>query len=332
MIPHVSQFPHFFVEGHNVVGLDKNDPNKIIPDPREEFSKNYLVRSRMIVPNLKVKGGVATSYDHEELALKLTGKAVAFIEQHRNERFFLYFAHRNVHSPVNPNPRFKGKSEIGVYGDFINELDWSVGEVLSTLYRLKLTDNTLVIFSSDNGGVAKISSDSAVINGLYLNGPLRGKKTEVWEGANRVPFLAQWPGHIPSGKTSDQLLALTDMLATFAALTGKVLPDNAGEDSFNLLPALFGNDAGKPMRPVLVTDAMMEQLVVREGPWKLIPCQGSGGYPWDRTIHAGDPPGQLYNLADDLGGTKNLYTEKPGIVKHLTELLEKVKREGRSRP
>jgi arylsulfatase A-like enzyme len=294
---------------------------------------------------------------------------VGFIEQHRAEPFFLYFAHRNIHAPLKPNPRFKGTSEIGVYGDFIHELDWSIGEVLGTLDRLGLTENTLVFFSSDNGGVKAYQRiDHAEIAGHRINGPLRGQKTEVYEGGHREPFLARWPGHIKAGSESRQLIALTDMVATFADLQGVPLPHDAAEDSLSFVPVLLGAPAAAGARASLVNDSMMGLYSIREGPWKLIVGQGGGGsYTQERSTAAdqkksaqasrpafdtddegagvnpkdaaagshpnpAEPPGQLYNLDDDLGEAKNLYNDKPEIVARLTALLEKIRNDGRSRP
>jgi arylsulfatase A len=276
---------------------------------------------------------VRAEYRFEDAAIRLTDKAVSFIEQHQAKPFFLYFAHRNIHAPLRPNERFKGTSEIGVYGDFITELDWSVGQVLSTLDRLNLSDNTLVFFSSDNGGVlAAKRIDHPEIKGHRINGPLRGQKTEAYEGGTREPFIVRWPGNVKAASQSDQLIALTDLLATFAELQHRRLPAGAGEDSFSFLSTLLGKPAERPMRQSLVTDSMMGTYAIQEGPWKYIAGQGGGGYyHQDKdpvpTHEANEPPGQLYNLADDIGESKNLYAEKPEVVGRLSALLDKIKNE-----
>ena len=149
----VGQHPNIFIDGRRVVGLDPHDPIHFINDPRPEYRVPYLERPRTSPTNLQMASGKSAEYVFQDAALRLTEKAVAFIEQHHDAPFFLYLAHRNIHAPLRPNARFVGTSEIGVYGDFIHELDWSVGEVLGALDRLKLTDHTLVFFSSDNGGV-----------------------------------------------------------------------------------------------------------------------------------------------------------------------------------
>ena len=174
-----------------------------------------------------------------------------------------------------PHARFRGTSQAGVRGDVIQEFDWSVGEVMAALDRLKLADNTLVIVTSDNGGVLDANGPDSVNsgtvetnNGHPHNGPLRGGKGSPYEGGTRVPFIARWPGHVKPG-TSDELICHVDMLATFAALTGQKLAADAGPDSFNVLPALLGEKLDKPCREHLVEHGNV--LALRKGPWKLIP-------------------------------------------------------------
>jgi arylsulfatase A len=361
-MPAVGQHPNIFIEGRRVVGLDPRDPIRFINDPRPEYRVNYLQRPRSSPTNLQMASGKSAEYIFEDAALRLTEKAVAFIEQHRDTPFFLYLAHRNIHAPLRPNARFAGTSEIGVYGDFIHELDWSVGEVLGALDRLKLTENTLVFFSSDNGGVQAYKRiDHAEIAGHRINGPLRGQKTEVYEGGHREPFIARWPGRVKAGSESRQLFALTDVLATYADLLGLPLPHEAAEDSFSFAAALRSESDAVGARQSLVNDSMMGLYSIREGPWKLIVGQGGGGSysedhspppvpnpakppldeeGLDQAFAASPPPapnptelpGQLYNLDNDVGETKNLYNEKPDLVARLTALLEKVRNDGRSRP
>ncbi len=337
-MPAVGQHPNIFIEGRRVADLDSHDPIRFINDPRPEFRVKYFERPRTLPTNLQMASGKSAEYAFDEGALLLTEKAVSFIEQHREKPFFLYLAPRNIHTPLRPAARFKGTSEIGVYGDFIHELDWSVGEVLKTLDRLELTDNTLVIFSSDNGGVqaANRRIDHAEIQGHRINSALRGQKTEVYEGGHRVPFVVRWPNRVNSNVVSDALVANTDLLATFAELLDRKLPADAGEDSFSMLGTLLGRRTGKPSRQSLVTDSVMGTFAIQEGPWKLIQGQGSGGRSdrADGTQHnvATKPAGQLYNLTDDLGETTNLYEKEPAIVTRLTRELERIKREGRSRP
>lgn len=336
-MPAVGQHPNIFIEGRRVINLSPDDPIQFINDPRPEYRVKYSLRPRTTPTNLQMSSGKSTEYAFENAALVLTEKAITFIEKNREKPFFLLLAPRNIHAPLRPHARFKGSSEIGIYGDFINELDWSVGQVLNTLDSLKLTENTLVVFSSDNGGVkAYRRIDHAEIQGHRINGKLRGQKTEVYEGGTRIPFIVRWPASIRPGQESQALIANTDLLSTFAELTGHKLSKDEGEDSFSFLSRLLGKPADQPLRQSVVTDAMMGTFAIQEGAWKLIMGQGGGGYyPEDEPKlyppSLNEPPGQLYNLNDDLGETKNLYTENPEIVKRLTKLLESIRTKGHSR-
>ena len=332
-MPAVGQHPNIFIEGRRVVGLDPGDPIRFINDPRPEYQVEYAKRPRTSPTNLQMASGKSAEYRFEDAALQLTQRAVAYIEQHHETPFFLYLAHRNIHSPLRPNARFKGTSEIGLYGDFIHELDWSVGEVLAALDRLKLTNNTLVFFTSDNGGVlpGNQASDHPEIRGHRINGSLRGQKTEIYEGGHRVPLLVRWPERVQAASESHQLVALTDVLATLAELTNEKMHDDAGEDSFSFLSTLLGTKSSQPVRQALVTDSMMGLFAIQEGPWKLILGRGAGGHLRKDEFSANYPPGQLYNLADDPAETSNLYHQHPDIVARLTARLGKIKQDGRSR-
>ena len=334
-VPHVGQIPHFFVENHRVVNLDASDPVRILPDPNPIWNLDYLHRPRTENPNLGVSGGRQTTYLHEELATKLTEKAVAWIAQQQKERpFFLHFCARNVHAPIAPAPRFRNTSQCGSYGDFIHEFDWSVSEILRALDEHGFTSNTMVILSSDNGAVNQgyQPGPKAEYQGHLANGLLRGQKTEIYEGGHRVPFLVRWPGFVAPASHCDQLIANTDLLATTAELVGQRLADDAGEDSFSFLPALLHQRPTQPLRGTIVHDSWKGQYAIREGNWKLLLCQGGGGLGWKAETDATQPSGQLFNLAEDLGENRNLYKEHPEIVKRLTTLFEKIRHENRSRP
>jgi arylsulfatase A-like enzyme len=337
-MPAVGQHPNLYIDGRRVVGLDPTDPIRFINDPRPAYQVDYLRRPRTAPTNLQMASGKSAELVFEDCALRLTDEAVAFLRANHARPFFLYLAPRNIHSPLKPNWRFAGTSAIGVYGDFIHELDWSVGEVLAALDRFGVAGNTLVIFSSDNGGVPPRRRESvpAEVAGHRINGPLRGQKTEVFEGGHRVPFIVRWPDRVKAGVTSNALVANTDLLATCAEILARLLPHDAGEDSYSFLSALLGASTGQPPRPALVTDSMMGLFAIQEGPWKLIQGQGGGGYfpqgspppPPSPT----EPPGQLYHLGDDLGETRNRYEERPEIVARLTALLEQIRSNRRSRP
>jgi arylsulfatase A-like enzyme len=342
--------PCVFVENRRVVGLDPNDPirtsykGKIGDEPTGQEHPELLKmkpshgHADTIINGISrigfMSGGKAARWNDEQMADTLNRKAVAFIEQNQDKPFFLYFATHDIHVPRVPHPRFKGKSGCGVRGDATQEFDNSVGAVLETLDRLNLADHTLVIATSDNGGVMDDGyADGAVedANGHRCNGPLHGYKGSLWEGGHREPFIARWPGRIKPGSTSDELVCLVDMMATFAAITGRTLSRDAGPDSFDVLPALLGEKRDKPVRDHLVLQTNgVNRLAIRKGPWKLIPGSPGGKGPKGKRI--APTSAQLYNLADDLGETKDVAAQHPELVKELSALLEQVRSNGRSRP
>ena len=333
-IPIVNSYPPYvFVENHHVVGLEQDDPIG-------RMESRYLG---------EMEGGKAARWTDSELAIELTARTVSQLEALANHQqpFFLYYAPHQPHRPFTPNARFKGASQFGVYGDFIEELDWSVGEVLDTLERLGVAENTLVIFSSDNGGLVDPASSRAQRGAGYGDGDavpaapdvrhhangriLRGGKGDIWEGGHRVPFLARWPGKIKAGTRSEETISLTDMLATFAALAEQELTNDAGPDSFNVLPALLEGKLDDSLRRprVMQSGGISGMLAIREGPWKLIDGQGGGGYR-DGKAKSGEPP-QLYNLSQDLGEETDLYPQHREIADRLQLMLHEIKSEGRSR-
>lgn len=350
--------PCVYVKDQKVVGLDPNDPIRV--DYSEPIGDEPTGRSNP--EQLKIKlskghdntivngisrigfmsGGKAARWVDEDMADVLTREATSFIERNKDRPFFLYYATHDVHVPRVPDSRFAGRSGCGVRGDVIEQLDWSVGEVLAALDRLKLTDDTLVVFTSDNGpvvddGYADGAGDD--LNGHRPAGPLRGGKYSPYEGGTRVPFLACWPKKIKPG-VSEALVSQVDFLATFAALTHQLLPDEAGPDSFDVLPALVGESpTGR--------DHLVEQapaLSLRQGNWKLIarratPAaqgQGQGAAAKKKAAVAkkkqSGPAFELFDLSTDLAETKDLVASRPDQIQALSQKLERIRREGRSRP
>ena len=343
--------PCVYIENRGVVGLDPGDPirvsyrAKVGDDPTGKENPELLTmkpshgHDNTIINGISrigwMSGGKAARWNDEQMADTLSGKAVAFIERSKDRPFFLYFATQDIHVPRVPSPARKGKSGCGTRGDVIQQFDDAVGAVLDALDRLKLADHTLVIVSSDNGGVMDDGyADGAVrdSSGHQCNAPLRGYKGSLWEGGTREPLVARWPGRIKAGATSDELISLVDMLATFAAVAGQPLPADAGPDSFNVLPALLGEPHDKPLRDHLVIQTNgTSALAIRKGPWKLIPGNAGGG---GKAKEKGAAPGggQLYNLVDDLGEKTDVAAKHPEIVKELSDLLAQVRQRGRSRP
>ena len=247
-----------------------------------------------------------------------------------------------VHLPSFAGDAFKGKTKAGPHGDFLFEMDYIVGELMKALKRYGMAKNTLVIFSSDNG--PEVPTSIAMRRDHNHNGarPWRGVKRDQWEGGHRVPFIARWPGKIKAGSTSKQTICLTDLMATAAAITKAKLPNNSAEDSYNILPALLGQDT-KPIRQYTLHQTMSLALAIRKGDWKYLDHKGSGGNNYARPGEWGmkqytlpekapDALGQLYNLKTDPGETTNLYFKHPKIVKTLKAKLEQFKKSGRSAP
>lgn len=179
----------------------------------------------------------------EDTAINLSKEAVAFIEKNKDNPFFLFYPKTNIHFPLTPNERFVGKSKCGVYGDFVVEFDWAVGQILDTLDKNDLSRNTIVIVTSDNGG-----RPLKQMHGHNCNGTLRGQKQQIYEGGHRVPLFVRWPGRIQKGVVSDETVCHTDFFATFAGISGKAIPEDAAEDSYDLSDVLFGKAYSKPLR------------------------------------------------------------------------------------
>ncbi|WP_158230940.1 sulfatase family protein [Rhodopirellula bahusiensis] len=331
--PHVGQFPHIIIENDRVLNLDPNHPLKITPDKRAGFEKDYLRRPRSgLAAALGQSGPDEMFYKHKDLSDMLTDRAVRWIEEYESDQpFFLYVAHRNIHAPIIPAKRFRETSEIGPRGDFIAEMDWSVGQVVDALQRKQVLENTLLLLTSDNGGVVRYQPiEYAADHGHLINGPLRGQKTTVYEGGHRIPFIARWPKMIKAGSTSDEMIALTDMLATFSDYFEFELPDDAGEDSFSVLTALLDVPSSRPRRNVLVNDSFSSLFSIRQGPWKLILGQDGGGAGELPHLDAEQPAVQLYHLGRDIAEKDNLSKLHPDRVAQLTALLEQIRRTGRS--
>jgi arylsulfatase A-like enzyme len=305
-------------------------PYCFIENNRTQGIPRVFLPARLLGNNqASLQGPALPDWTLEPILPALGDRAVAWIEQQANhpEPFLLCMPLTSPHTPLSVNEQWKGRSGLNLYADFVMETDAVVGRVLAALAAAKVADNTLVVFTSDNGCAPYIGIEELEQKGHYPSGPLRGYKSDAWEGGHRVPFIVRWPGVVQGGSRCDQLVQQADLIATFAAVLGLKLPDNAGEDSFNLLPLLLGED--RPVREHAVNCSMTGVPSVRQGPWKLILASGSGG--WTK---GGDEsqPLQLYNLVDDLGETKNLAAEQPERVAAMQQLLEKIITDGRSTP
>ncbi len=289
-------------------------------------------------------GMIAPDFVMDMVDMRFLEESKAFLREHVHRRpdvpFFLFHSMQAVHQPSLVAPQFQGKSGMGPHGDFIMQMDWTVGELLATLDELGVADNTLVIFASDNGPEVSVVVNMRRDYGHDGAHPWRGMKRDQWEGGHRVPFIVRWPGRVPSGSRSDQLLSLTDLMATFAAIVDAQLPNNAAEDSYNMLPVLLGEQSDEPVRPYMLQQTNSLALSIRSGRWKYLDHRDSGGNRYDveplvqYTLPevAPDAPGQLYDLETDPGETRNLYFERPEIVTKLRSLLQASVTSGRSTP
>lgn len=280
------------------------------------------------------QGPIAPSFKMEEVLPTLTARAVRIIRERstaKDKPFFLYLPFTGPHTPWVPKSEYLGKSKAGLYGDFVTQVDDSLGRVLRALEETGAAANTLVIFTSDNGADWKLEDKEKYTH--RANAAWRGEKADIWDGGHRIPFLVRWPGHVPAGSVSNELGCLTDLMATAAEVTGSRLPRDAGEDSYSLLPAMLGRK-GKPIREAIVHHSSEGMFSIRQGDWKLELGLGSGGFspPKEVAPDPGGQRGQLYNLANDPGEADNLYLRHPEIVARLTALLKKYQDQGYSRP
>jgi arylsulfatase A-like enzyme len=311
------------------------DGDRIPVPPTKLLDKSKLPKHPYANDNRM--GMIAPDYDIEEVDMVFLKKSKEFLEEHVKRQpakpFFLYHATAAVHLPSFAARPFRGKTKAGPHGDYIHEFDWIVGELLDTLEKLGVADNTLVMLSSDNGPEVTSVVHMRTDYGHDGASPWRGMKRDDWEGGHRVPFIVRWPGRVKTGSTSAQTVSLTDVLATCAAACGATLPSDAATDSCNLLPVLLNGDGTKPARDYTVQQAG-NVLSIRQGPWKYLDHRGSGGNNYNSAElkayalpdTAPDAPGQLYNLETDPGERTNLYFKHPEIVKELKRLLDASKK------
>jgi arylsulfatase A-like enzyme len=305
--------PFCFIDNDRTVGI----PSEFLPQ-------------RLLQNNQASNQGPALrDWTLEPILPALGDRAAQFIEREAktSEPFLLYMPLTSPHTPLAVNDAWKGQSGLNLYADFVMETDAVVGRVLDALQASGAADNTLVVFTSDNGCAPYVGAGELEQQGHYPSGPLRGYKSDVWEGGHRVPFIVRWPGVVQPASVCGQLVQQADLMATFADILGAKLPDTVGEDSFSLLPLFQGRD--KPVRDHAVNCSMSGVPGLRQGPWKLILAPGSGG--WTKDGDATQPV-QLYNLADDLGETKNLAADQPERVAEMKSLLDRLIADGRSAP
>jgi arylsulfatase A len=265
----------------------------------------------------------------DQVIARETEAGVRFIEDatKASTPFFLYLALGSPHTPIVPSDPWVGRSGINTYADFVMETDHAVVQVLDTLDRLGITDDTIVFFTSDNGCSPAANFDELRKAGHDPSHSLRGMKADAWDGGHRVPYVVRWPGVITPGRVSDEVICHTNLIATCAEVLGATLPADAGVDSFSILPVLRG-ETTKPTHPFVIHHSVSGRFAIRKGDWKFIACKGSGG--WSK----GDDgrPSQLYDMTADRKESRNLVEQERGVVNEMTHLLETAVASGRTTP
>lgn len=343
--------PTVYIQNHRVVGLDPADPiqvsydKKIGNEPTGRENPELLTlkathgHDNTIINGIGrigwMSGGHKARWKDEEMADTFTTHGVQFLEKagfapnKKGAPFFLYFSTHNIHVPRVPHPRFRGKSGLGARGDAILELDDNVGTILATLDRLGLRENTLVIFTSDNGGKHGDGYEDFVPGDHQPNGPLRSTKGTLFEGGHRVPFIVRWPGQVKPGAESKAILCYIDALASLASLVQQPVPAGAAKDSRNTLQQLLGKAASAPdTEYVFHSGGTDGPFALRRGDWKLVqqpaPGQRKKTYNPDDEITSSSGP-LLFNLANDIGEKNNLANEHPEKVAELEARLKQIR-------
>jgi arylsulfatase A len=349
--------PCVYLENYRVVNLDKNDPLYVNPkknvDPRSTvypdgkknreamtYYKSSHGHNSSVINGIGrigyMAGGKSALWNDETMADEFVKQADKYIKSHKDKPFFLYFSSQDIHVPRVPHPRFKGKSELGYRGDAMVQFDWSTGQILKMLEDNGLKENTIVIFSSDNGptyddgyddGTTVETSTADNDRGHFGAGPYRGGKYQIYEGGTRVPLLVRWPGKIKPGK-SNALVSQMDFIASFAKLLGVELDETEARDSRDNLNAFLGKD--KKGLPYMIEEA--GQLALREGSWKYVSTRRTGQSSGKmKEKKGGKAEGELYNLKDDIAEKKNVIGNYPERGKKMADLLKKLVADGRVR-
>jgi arylsulfatase A len=303
--------PYAFIQDNRVQGV----PTSFLPLPA--LSQNMA----------SIQGPALAGWKLDDILPTIIGHACDYLEASAQEKkpFFVYLALTAPHTPLAVLPEWRGKSGLhNKYADYVMQTDEAVGRVLDALDKSGQAGNTLVILTSDNGCAGYIGVKQLEAEGHFPSGPLRGYKFDAYEGGFREPFIVRWPGVVKADARNNQLVQMSDLMATFADVLGAKLPAHAGEDSISFLSLLKGDE--KPVHDFIICASSPGVLTVRRGPWKFI--AGDGG----EDAGGKKSNGELYNLADDLGETKNLYAQNPRLVADLTAVLEKAVHDGRTTP
>ena len=283
----------------------------------------------VVLPRGFVGAPMAPGWRMQEILPEITRRAVQYVHDQakQNEPFFLYFSMTSPHEPIVPSKNFRGKSGIAPIADFVMETDWSAGQVINAIDKAGIADDTIVIFTADNGHSHYTGWEKLVAAGHMPSGPYRGHKGDIWEGGHRIPLVVRWPKHIQAGTSSNQMVSLTDIFATCAEIVGSDVPSDGAEDSLSFMPSMLG----KPIdvrRTTVVNHSNHGEFAYRDGPWKLVfkmsgrPMQQSRGM---KTI------AELYNLDWDISEQKDLSKERPEVMQRMTDALKELVERGTSR-
>ncbi len=284
------------------------------------------------------KGPTSPDFDHEDVTPNFFRRSIKYIQEHTDNEapFFLYLALPSPHTPILPTTEWQDKSGLNPYADFVMMVDDYVGLMNTAIKEAGIEENTLIIFTTDNGCSPAAKMDELIAKDHYPSYIFRGHKADIFEGGHRVPFIAKWPKVIEKESVCNDIICTTDFTATCAAIAGYSLSDSEAEDSYNLLPLFNQESLSGPLREATVHHSINGSFAIRQGPWKLIMCPGSGGWssprPNNKEEQEGLPPIQLYNLKDDPGETQNLQASNPEKVTELQSLLTEYILNGRSTP
>lgn len=284
------------------------------------------------------KGPTASDFDHEQTLPNFINRAVSYIHDKSKEDkpFYLYLPLPAPHTPILPIKEYQGKSGLNPYGDFVLMVDDMVGKVMKALKDAGVEENTIIVFSTDNGCSPQAKFDELQEKGHYPSYIYRGHKADLFDGGHRIPCVVRWPARIKP-HVVDQTICLTDFFATFAAVADYRLKDTEGEDSYNILPLLFNEKESNVIREATVHHSINGEFTIRKGNWKLLLSPSSGGWSFpkpgtDDEVIKTLPLVQLYNMKEDPAETNNVYAEHPEIVKDLKDLMVKYVKDGRSTP
>lgn len=309
--------PYFYIRG-----------NRAVLPPTQQIEANDSEGWSRIQGAFWRKGGIASDLELKGVLPRLTNEAVDVIQKHSSlnskQPLMLYLAYPAPHTPWLPSEDFQGKSAAGMYGDFAMMVDHNIGQVLNALDTCGMADDTLVIFSSDNGPVWYDSDTERLEHDS--SGGRRGMKSDAWEGGHRMPFLVRWPGQVQPGSTAKQTISFVDLIATLADIAGANLPKAAAPDSYSFKPVLTDSKHKTPARQDLVLKSGGGHMTIRTGDWKFIDKLGSGGFTKPSKVKpvAGGPDGQLFNLLTDPAETNNVYLKHPVIVKRMRQQMERI--------